>query len=118
MSRLQGQTAGVAAFFLWKGKRVECVTNSFEKGTVLVEGGFEVQADCKIYVEKGRFLTVDSTLVTIDSELFTMDGDMPKPVAGRKLTLGGQALRIQRTHDPLPADPTGFYVLYCSDPSK
>jgi hypothetical protein len=118
LSRLQGAVAGVAVSFTWHGAEVECVANSYEKGTVLVEGGFEVQASVKIYVEKRRFLTVDSTLVSIDSELYSMDSNMPTPVAGKRLLLGSRKLRVERTHDPLPGDATGFWVLYCNDVSK
>lgn len=123
LSRLQTSTEGTPASFLWKAatgaeSAVECVTNSYTRRTVLEVGGFQVEADCRILVLKERFLTVDSTLVTIDSELFTMDGDKPRPVAGKRLTLNGQKLRIEATQDPLPADTKGFWWLICIDPSK
>lgn len=104
--------------FPWRGLEVPCVVNTYARGTILVEGGFEVEADTKIYVRKTDFLTVDSTLVTIDSELFTVDDDRPTPVAGKALVLGGKRMRIVRTHDPIPTDAEGSWVLYLIDVNK
>ena len=116
MDRLRQGTGSPT--FLWKGATVPCVMNTFAKGTVLEEGGYQIEVDAKIFVKKTEFLTVDSTLVIIDSEIFTTDSQKPTPVAGKTLTAGGKRYKIVRTADPLPNDAEGNWVLYLKDPTQ
>jgi hypothetical protein len=126
MHRLMRKAQGAPSFY-WKGELVPCVVNTFAKGTVLEEGGFQIRTDAKIFVKKEDFITIDSTLVSIDSTLYTMDNDTPTPVAGRVLTLVGKSvengflgrpLKVEQTVDPLPSDPEGIWILYLKDPSQ
>jgi hypothetical protein len=125
-ARLRGlQTSSQGSpMFVWRktatspGVSVPCTGNTYARTTVLDEGGFQVEADAKLYVLKTHFLTADSTLVTIDSQLMTMDNDTPRPVTGRTVVYSGRVMRIALVADPLPFDPEANWVLVLQDPSK
>lgn len=115
--------------FVWNGVLVPCVPNTFGRRTVLIGGGFEVEADARLFVRRNEFLTADSTLITVDSELFTADNDLPTPVAGKTLRFpggsdsanpGGRTYRIEMARMLFPADTSGNDILelILIDPNK
>ena len=100
--------------FTWKGKEVVCVPDTLNIGSTVIEGGFEREVTCTLYVRRSHFLTIDSTLVTIDSDLYTIDNDTPTPVAGRKLTFRGKVYRIARAGEN---GARSHFVLTLVDPN-
>lgn len=85
--------------FTWNGAPVLCVARSLLGTNAWEPGGLADNSTVRLYIRKEVFLTADSTLVTVDSELWTVDSDMPRPVAGRKLTFRGKEWRINSARE-------------------
>lgn len=96
-----------------EGADIPCIPNALQRGTVLEIGGKLVEVEFKIFIQRGEFLTADTTLETVDTAVLTSDLSLPSLRSGMKPTYKGKTYRVASVKEV-----DSHFEIFLADPNS